>query len=71
MACRVGMSTNPEERIQYWKRVEGHTHSAILATGLTYNEATVREQSEALNRGCTHSGGGERVFGPNYSIYHV
>ena len=27
MACRVGMSTDPDERIRYWKEKEGHTYS--------------------------------------------
>ena len=50
MACRVGMSTNPQERMEYWARVEGHTHSQILAVGLTYDEAHVRERAEAQAR---------------------
>ena len=52
MACRVGMSTNPQERMEYWARVEGHSHSQILAVGLTYDEAHVRERAEAQARGC-------------------
>ena len=27
MAWRVGMSTNPRERIDYWKNLEGHSYS--------------------------------------------
>ena len=33
MACRIGMSTEPEERIAYWMEKEGHTDSEILAYG--------------------------------------
>ena len=44
MACRVGMSTNPQERIQHWKDKEGHTHSKILARRLTYAAAQIREE---------------------------
>lgn len=71
MACRVGSSTNPQERIQYWKRKEGHTSSDILASGLTYDQAQARESREAKARDCTASGGGERVPGNGWSVYIV
>lgn len=71
MGCRVGMSTDPQERINYWKRVEGHTHSEILARKLTYVEASSREKTEASRRGCVSHGGGDRVPGRVYSVYHV
>lgn len=71
MGCRVGMSTTPEERINDWKREEGHTHGEILARGLTYEEAQRREEVEARNRGCTRHPGGGRQPGPVWSVYHV
>ena len=71
MACRVGMSTNPKERIEYWKREEGHTDSSILASGLTYEQALEREKKEAEARGCRSSGGGRPVPGRVWSVYHV
>ena len=71
MACRIGMSTNPEERIRYWKNEEGHTHSKILASGLNYNQALAREKREAESRGCRYSGGGQHVSGYRWSIYYV
>ena len=71
MACRVGMSTNPQERIDYWKRAEGHTWGQILASGLTYAEAQNREAQEARNRGCYQAPGGAYVAGPVWSVYHV
>ena len=71
MACRVGMSTSPGERIRYWKAQEGHTHSQILAKGLTYHQAQQRETQEARNRGCRSSGGGEHIPGYVWSVYHV
>ena len=45
MSCRIGMSTDPDKRIQYWKDKEGHEFSEILAAGLTYAEATVLGKS--------------------------
>ena len=71
MACRVGMSTNPQERIDYWKRVEGHTGSEILASRLTYDQAQAREKREAEDRRCKYQPGGERNGLSNWSVYHV
>lgn len=71
MACRVGSSTNPQERIDHWKRVEGYTRSQILASGLTYEQAQVAERREAAARGCTASGGGARVPGAVWFVYMV
>lgn len=71
MACRVGMSTDPEERIEYWKRVEGHTHGQVLVRNLTYDQAQVREKQEAIRRGCVSSPGGPRNGLANWCVYHV
>ena len=71
MACRVGMSTDPEERIVYWKSNEGHTHGKTLASGLAYSEALKREASEAKKRGCAFHGGGGHKPGRVWSVYHV
>ena len=71
MGCRVGMSTDPHERIQHWKDEEGHTCSMILASGLTYEEALKRERDEAVARSCYHHGGGGYVSGGFWSVYYV
>ena len=71
MACRVGMSTDPETRINYWRQVEGHTQGSVIAQHLTYNEALEREQLEANRRGCRYYGGGQYVAGRVWSVYHV
>ena len=71
MACRVGMSTTPYTRMKYWKDKEGHTHSEILVSDLTYEEAQTRESREARARGCRSSPGGEYVSGRVWSVYHV
>ena len=71
MACRVGMSTNPQERIDYWKEKEGHTYSRILASRLTYDQALKREKQEAEDRGCRYHGGGQHVDGRVWSVYYV
>ena len=71
MSCRVGMSTDPDARIQYWKDKEGHTHATILASGLTYSQALAREREEAEAKGCEYHGGGQPVTGKVWSVYHV
>lgn len=71
MACRVGMATDPQERIQYWKNKEGHDRGRILASELTYEEAQKREQREAASKGCHQSAGGRRVPGRVWSVYYV
>ncbi len=71
MACRVGMSTTPQARINYWKGKEGHPYSEILASGLTYDQAQARERREAQARGCRQGDGGPRNGLSNWSVYHV
>ena len=71
MACRVGISTNPHERIAHWMRVEGHTRWEILAEGLTYEQANDLETTEAIRGGCRSKEGGQKVAGYVYSVYHV
>ena len=71
MGCRVGMSTNPQERIQHWKDEEGHTWSTIIASNMTYDGALAREKLEAQKGGCYSSGGGPRNGRRNWSVYKV
>ena len=71
MGCRVGMSTHPYDRIDYWKAQEGHTYGRVLASGLTYQEALDREKSEAQGRDCFYYGGGSYVSGKVWSVYYV
>ena len=71
MGCRVGMSTNPQERIDHWKAEEGHTGSKILAGNLGYDEAQKREEAEATARGCHHRPGAVRNGLRNWSVYYV
>ena len=71
MACRVGMSTDPRERIRLWLGEEGHEGAEILASGLTYDQAAQREEQEARARGCRRSPGGQRNNQANWSVYHV
>ena len=71
MGCRVGMSTDPEERIAHWKAKEGHTGGKVLARGLDYDEAQRREEQEAKRCGCVQCPGGPRNGLRNWCVYHV
>lgn len=74
MACRVGISTNPEARIAHWKQVEGHTYSTILARSLTYDQAQTREANEAKKRDCHSAPGGDPGNDRHryvWSVYYV
>ena len=35
MACRIGISTNPQARIDYWKRQEGLRKASLKQSDLT------------------------------------
>ena len=71
MACRVGMSTDPIERIEYWKNLEGHTIGYVIASGLTYDEAAAKEGYEASVRGCHAAPGGPRDESRDWAVYFV
>ena len=71
MACRVGMSTVPYDRIIHWIEKEQHTHYEILDENLTYEEALELEKIEAMKRNCRYASGGQYVPGPVWSIYHL
>ena len=71
MACRVGMSTNPDERIEYWKKEENCTSGYVVKSGLTYDEALAEEKRLAKEHGCRQSGGGPRVSGWVWSVYYM
>ena len=71
MSCRVGMSTDPQERIEYWKNKEGCTSGRVLHSKLTYDRALELEKKEATERGCHHSSGGPRVAGQVWSVYYL
>lgn len=71
MACRVGMSTSPGARIQYWKNREGHTYSKIPARGLTYKQAQEYKKRVAKAKGCKQSSGGAPVADKVCPVYYV
>ena len=71
MACRVGMSTDPDGRMAYWKTKENCLSGRVVASKLTYDEALAMEKSLAEKDGCRYSGGGQRVSGRVWSVYRM
>ncbi len=51
MVCRLGISTDPERRIEYWKKREGHTHSKILEMNLRAFQVDGFESSDLTYQG--------------------
>ena len=72
MFCRIGMSTDPWERIKHWKN-NGYSRSRILARDLTYDQALQREKDEARKCGsrCIQEPGGPRIAGSGYFVYRM
>lgn len=65
MLCRVGMTTDLEQRKAYWEsRVVGLTNWQRLATFSTYDGALDYETKYARLHGCKASEGGPRKPGP-------
>ena len=70
--CRVGMATNPDERIQYWAKEEGYNKYSILGEKLTYEEAQEMESQKKIEYDCDKgSPGGGYVAGRVWSVYIV
>lgn len=65
------MSTSPYERIEHWKRREGHIGGRVLHSNVSYYEAQRLEKKEAEDRGCKYAPGGEYKAGDVWSVYHV
>ena len=65
------MSTAPGERIEHWRREEGHTDGEVLASSLCYDEAQALEKKVAKELKCEAAPGGPRIEGQVWSVYCV
>lgn len=71
MPCRVGITTNPEERKQHWQNQHPTLRNwQILATYPTKSQAQQRETQEAASRGCQASPGGAGPEVATWSVYY-
>ena len=58
MACRVGITTDPERRRQEWESKANVQNWQIVGQGLTRQQAQNRENEIARQQGCEASPGG-------------
>ena len=70
MAWKVGITTDPEKRKQYWQSLHPHLEGwRIIASGLSYSDAQ-REEIECARRcGCESHSGGPDITGNIWSVY--
>ena len=69
MACRVGITQNPQERRLYWSTQHPSLRNwQLLGQYNTKSAAQRAEEHEARVRGCVAHPGGA---GPEYSTWHV
>ena len=69
MACRVGITTDPERRKKEWQQKHPDLRNwIILGTHSTKSAAQAQENAEAKRRGCVSNPGGA---GPEYAVWHV
>lgn len=69
MPCRVGITTNPDERRAYWEtQVVGLTNWRILEWYSSREDAQAHENRYAQQSGCQASHGGAPAQGP-WAVY--
>lgn len=69
MACRIGMTTDPDERKSFWMRQHPNMRDwQILEECLTKSAAQDAENRLAVEHGCVSSGGGD---GPEFAVWYV
>ncbi len=70
MACRIGITTDLEERKKYWEsKTEGFSDWKVLKWNLTKEEAQAKETELANKYGCVASPGGPDPATPK--AWHV
>lgn len=70
MPCRVGMTTNLEERKQHWKGEYPNLSGwEVIKGGLSYSAALKLESEHAKAHGCVSYPGGEDNGKSNWSVY--
>lgn len=71
MACRVGITTDPEGREQYWKQEHPTLRNwKIIAKYASKSAAQAREDTEAEERNCVAHAGGDDPDDAN-ALWHV
>ena len=69
MACRIGITTDPERRKKQWQEKHPDLRDwKILGVHRTKSAAQAQETAEAKRRGCVSGPGGS---GPAVATWHV
>ena len=69
MACRIGITTDPDERRRYWQTQHPFLRNwQIIGMHFTKTAAQRQENTEAARRGCVSAPGGA---GPEAATWHV
>jgi hypothetical protein len=69
MTCHVGITTEPQERRQYWQTQHPFLRNwRIVGRYSTKTDARVRENAEAIRHGCQAHLGGD---GDEYATWYV
>ncbi len=72
MACRIGITTNLEERKQYWQnKCDGFANWQVLAGPLSKEEAQEKETELAQKYGCeAYPGGDDPDIDEGWYVYY-
>ena len=71
MVCRVGMATDPQERIARWKKKEGHTYSKILHSNLLYKRGVRAGRGGSSKAGLSPARWWPQSSGRVWSVYYL
>ena len=71
MPCRIGITTDPQERRAYWQNQHPTLRNwQILGVYPTKSQAQQVETQTARNRGCQASPGGAGPEAAQWSVYY-
>ena len=71
MACRVGITTDPDRRKEEWKLEYPNLQGwEIIGKHRTKSAAQAQEDREAEERGCVSSQGGADADGATWFVYY-
>lgn len=70
MPCRIGITTDPEDRRRYWQGQHPRLRNwTIVKSGLTQRQAQAEEERLAARHNCVAHAGGPKIAGRKWSVY--
>ena len=71
MPCRIGITTNPDDRSAYWnRRVQGMRDFEIISIHQSKSAAQAAENRIAASHGCVSNPGGGGPRKATWRVYH-